>query len=314
MNTQQEKIKFYLDKNIWSHKIMEMSSYELEDFDNLIKLLRAQAKIEIYYSPINVLELINGMKLEEYFEKCRKEIRLAYRITNKHILEYPYDHVRRSAAWLIGQPFNEPDRTFLNLWMKIASSSLYQPIEAEIHSLSDMLNRWVKDWADDLNSVIQNLKDEFNLEAGNSNFFIQAKKSWENGVILDNRKQKTWVAFCRHFSLPSELMDFPLASAYDEFHSFRYWVNYRLLYEDKMLFGNRKANPSDYFDWLQIVYLNIMDYIVTEDKKFRAILNECTDKEIHNVTLSYDEFISSLSKLPSKRAPDTATEKWYDAN
>jgi len=314
MNTQQEKIKFYLDKNIWSHKIMEMSSSKLEDFKNLIKPLREQLKIEIYYSPINVLELIKGMKLEEYFEKCRKEIRLADRITNKHFLEYPYDHVRRRAFWFLGQPFKEPDLAFLKLCEKIANSSSYQAIEPEIQPLRDMLNRWVKDWADDLNSVIQNHKEKFNLEAGNRNFYIQTKKLWENGVILDNRKQKTWVTFCRHFSLPSELKDFPLASAYDGFHSFRYWVNCRLIYEDKMLFENRKADPSDYFDWLQIVYLNIMDYLVTEDRKLKAIFNKCDDKEMHNVAISYDEFVGCLKNdLLPKRAPDTTSEQWHNS-
>lgn len=61
MNIQKEKIKFYLDKNIWSHKIMEMTPSELEEFKILLKPLKEQSKIEIYYSPINVLELIKGM-------------------------------------------------------------------------------------------------------------------------------------------------------------------------------------------------------------------------------------------------------------
>ncbi|MDP3025265.1 MAG: hypothetical protein Q8O10_06990 [candidate division Zixibacteria bacterium] len=313
MDTQKQKIKFYLDKNIWSHRIMKMSPSELEDFKNLLGPLREQSKIEIYYSPINVLELIKGMKLEEYFEKCREEISLADRITNKHFLEYPYDHVRRSAFWFLGQPFKEPDLAFLNLCRKIAISSSYQAIEPEIQPLRDMLNRWVKDWADDLNSVIQNLKEKFNLEACNRDFYIQTKKLWENEVILD-RKQKTWVAFCRHFSLPSELKDFPLASAYDGFHSFRYWVDYRLRYESKLIFDNRKAEPSDYFDWLQIVYLNVMDYLVTEDEKLRTILKECDNEEMHRVAMSFDEFIGRLSGLPPKRAPDTTIEKWYDAH
>ncbi len=291
---------------------MEMSPSELDEFKNLLKPLKEQSKIEIYYSPVNVLELIKGMKLEKYFEKCREEIKLAYRITNKHLLEYPYDHIRRSADWFLGQPFKKPDRVFLDLWMKIAISTSYQAIEPEIQPLRNMLNRWVEDWADDLNSLILNLRKKFSSECGSKNWGTFIKEFLEKEATL-SRRQKTWVAFCRHFSLQDQLKVIPLSFAYEKFHSFRYWVNYRLTYENKLLSENRKAEPSDYFDWLQIVYLNVMDYLVTDDDKFKSILKICDNKEMHRMAISFDEFINSLTnKLPSKRAPETTSEQWYD--
>ncbi|MCJ7497670.1 MAG: hypothetical protein MUO78_06005 [candidate division Zixibacteria bacterium] len=293
---------------------MKMSPSELQDFKNLINPLKRQQKIGIYYSPINVLELIKGMKLEEYFEKCQEEIRLAYRITDTHFIESPFDHVKRSAAWFIGLSFNDPDPVFLNLCKKIAISSSYQEIKPEIQPFRDMLNKWSEDWASDLNSLILSLREKFSLEGGNKNWSTHIKEFLEKETTL-KRKQKTWVAFCRHFSLSAQLRDLPLYLAYNRFHSFRYWVDYRLTYENKMLFENRKAKPSDYLDWIQIVYLNEMDYLITEDNKFKEIFRKCENEEINGIAISFDEFVNYLKgELPPKRAPDTTSEQWINTN
>lgn len=313
MNTQQEKIKFYLDKNIWSHKIIKMSPSELEDFKNLIKPLKEQSKIEIYYSPIIVLESIKGIVSEEHFLQCQEEIMMADRISNEHILaEDPWNHVRRSAASFIPQPLENPYLIFLNLCRKIASSS-YQRMEPEIKKINSLLNNWIERWMFGLNSIKSQFRKEFGFEERDENLISKAKEFKDKKSVL-HRKRRHWVSFCDHFSLARQLRDFPLPFVYENFHSFRYWVNYRITYENKLLFEDWSPKRSDYLDWQQVVYLNIMDYIVTEDKGFRAILNEYAHEEKSKVAMSYDEFMRQLSELPSKRAPDTTIEEWHDAS
>ncbi len=128
------------------------------------------------------------------------------------------------------------------------------------------------------------------------------------------RKQRLWMSFCDHYSLSTEIKNSTFHFIYHNFHSFRYWVNYRITYENKLLFEEWNPKRSDYLDWQQVVYLNIMDYIVTEDEKLKTILKECDDEEMHSVAMSFDEFISSLSVLPPQRAPETTTEQWYNAS
>lgn len=313
MNTRQEKIKFYLDKNIWSHKIIKMSPSELEDFKNLIKPLKEQSKIEIYYSPINVLESLKGIVSEEHFLQCQEEIKIADRISNKHILaEDPWNHVRRSAASFIPQPSENPYLIFLNLCRKIATSS-YQRMEPEIKKINSLLNNWIDRWMRGLNSIKSQFRKVFGFEERDDNLISKAKEFKDKKSVL-HRKRRHWISFCDHFSLAPQLRDFPLPFVYENFHSFRYWVNYRITYENKLFFDDKNPESGDYFDWQQTVYLNIMDYLVTEDRKLLAILRECDNEELHHVAIGFNEFVNSLKgDLLPKRAPDTTSEQWHNS-
>lgn len=312
MNSQKQKINFYLDKNIWSD-IADMSESELKDFKKLIKPLKEQLKIGIYYSPVGVLELIKGMKIEKHYQKCQDEIRIVDRITNKHILEDPWNHVRRTAGRFVHLPDSKFDLRFLDLCRDIAILP-YREMQPRIRPIRDLLNKWIKEWADELNSLKLDFRRKFGFEKRNKKLVSQSKQFWEKELTL-KRKQRLWIAFCDHYSLSPELRDLSLAFAYDNFHSFRYWVHYRLTYENKMLFDNKRAESGDYFDWQRVVYLNIMDYLVTEDNKFRTILKESDNPEIHTVAITFNEFLSFLrGVLRLKRAPDSTSEEWYDAH
>ena len=113
--------------------------------------------------------------------------------------------------------------------------------------------------------------------------------------------------------MPSQLEEVSFENAFARFHSFRYWVDYRITYENKIIYQNKKPKPSDYFDWEQLVYLNIMDYLVTNDEGLRKILRESINPELEAVTLRFGEFTACLKgELPLKRAPDSASKKWFD--
>ena len=131
------------------------------------------------------------------------------------------------------------------------------------------------------------------------------------GIVL--RRMKNWQFFCRHFRLPSELEDLSFEDAIRLFPSFLYWVDYRITYENKVIYAGKKPRPSDYLDWEQLVYLNIMDYLVTNDKGLRKILEESINPDLGQVTLGFDEFVACLQgKLPPRRAPDSADRVWKD--
>lgn len=310
MDRCQEKVKFYFDKNVWSD-IVNMTDVERRKFEDLIKPLRNESKIGIWYSPISVLESIRGMLLEIHYEKCRDEIKLASVITDKHLLENPWDHVRRSAYAFAQKPFKEPDLSFLNLCREIVVFS-YRQIEQRIAPIRDLLMKWQKDWADSLNGIKSSFRNDFGFLQREKVLTSKAKRFVEDEWIT-RRTKRAWKSFCQHYSLPRELENWPLDRALTVFHSFRYWVDYRLTYEKKLLFDNKKPSPSDYLDWEQIVYLNIMDYLVTNDRGLITILNECKNRELNKVSMRFKEFLDCLKgKLPPRRAPNDAFKKWYD--
>ncbi len=302
MKIERNQVKFYFDKNIWSD-IANMTNSERRSFDLLITPLKEQSKIGIWYSPINVLELIRGMLLEAHYEMCRKEIKITSEITDKHFLEYPWDHVRRSADYFLKRPFREPALVFLQLCRDIVISP-YKQIEPRIAGIRKLLLRWEKEWSEQLNSV----KQFFNRLPQ------QKAEKFKEDEWFKRRREKAWEPFCRQFSLPQELKNLPFDEVNAWFHSFRYWRDYRISYENKLHFENRKPEPSDYLDWMQTVYLNIMDYLVTNDRSLIAITKESDNKELNPVTLTFTEFLNCLDRgLPKRRAPETILVKWYDA-
>lgn len=289
-----------------------MTAVERRELENLIEPLRNESKIGIWYSPISILELIRGMLLGTHYEKCREEIKLASVITAKRFLDNPWDHVGRSGYAFVHKPFKEPDLRFLDLCREIVVSS-YMQIEPRIAPIRDLLMRWQKDWADSLNGIKSSFRNDFGFLLGDKALMSKAKKlvgdEW-----MTRRTERAWKPFCRHYSLPTELENWPSDRVLQEFHSFRYWVDYRLTYENKLFFDNKKPIPSDYLDWEQIVYLDIMDYLVTNDTALITILSESKNNELNKVSMRFIEFLECLKgTLPPARAPSEAFEKWHDA-
>lgn len=300
--TNPNKINFYFDKNIWS-EIINKTDSELSHFTDLAKRLINESKIGIYYSPVSVLELIKGMFLEKHYDLCKKEIRLASIITDKHFLEYPWDHVRRIVNASLHIPFKEVDLQFLNLNRKIAIGS-YNQVEPIIAATRDMMGKWETGWSDSLNQIRMSFIHLDPKEA----------QRYKEDFWLNRRRRTLWPNLLLQFSLSLESDKLPFDEGYKRYHSLRYCLDYRITYENKLLFENKKSRPSDYLDWIQLVYLNIMDYLVTNDNKLITILNECENYELNNISMRFSEFIDCLKgKLPKKRAPDSTYEKWYDA-
>jgi glycosyltransferase involved in cell wall biosynthesis len=305
-----KQVKFYFDKNIWSD-IMDIAPSDLADFRRLIEPLKQVSRIGIWYSPVGVLELAKQIGLERHYEKCQREVKLAFEIADKNFLDNPWDHVRRIACRLLHMPFQEPDLSFLNLCREIAVLP-YNLIEPKITRLRKTMT-WEERWAEDLVQTISTMRKDFGLEPRDRTRMVETDEFRSvRGTLL--RRKKYWKFFCRHFRLPPELDDMPFEESFPQFHSFRYWVDYRIGYENMVIYQNKKPRPSDYLDWEQLVYLNIMDYLVTNDEGLRSILVESVNPELNNVTLRFQEFVNCLKgQLPPRRAPDAAVKKWFDA-
>lgn len=289
---------------------MDLTDSELKDFRSLIEPFKEQLKIGIWYSPIGVLELVKQMSLEEHCDKCQREIRLASEITDKNILDHPWDHVKRIAQGYLRKKYREPDDAFLNLCREIAILP-YSKMKEKIDRLRKAV-KWEKNWARDLILVAKDMRKNFGLDPRSRTRRVQTDEFRSIRGILW-RRIKNWRYFCRHFRLPSEFEDVPFDDAIRHFPSFLYWVDYRITYENKLIYDNKKPRPSDYFDWEQLVYLNIMDYLVTNDRGLRKILEESTNPELGKVTLGFDEFVRCLKGgLPPRRAPDSADRVWKD--
>ena len=310
MKVYSSTVNVYFDKNIWSD-IVAMNQSDRASFEALLTPLKLAKRIAVYYSPIGVLELVKGMSLEKYYDKCQSEVRLAWKMTDRHILDNPWDHVRRTACLWVGKPAPKLDVNFLDLCCQIATQP-YEKLRPKIDRLRKTM-KWEENWAQQLLKIKSRLRGDLDLCSRGGKCTREAEEFRSPKGVLA-RRIKYWRHFCRHFDLSLELEQAGFEEAFRELHSYRYWVDYRIAYENKIICECQNPKPSDYFDWEQLVYLNMMDYLVTNDKGIINVLKASINPELEGVAMRLSEFIASLrGRLPVKRAPDTPSTRWVDA-
>ena len=83
------------------------------------------------------------------------------------------------------------------------------------------------------------------------------------------------------------------------------------IYYNQLLYGNYNPKQSDKYDLLYLLYLNICDYLITRDSKFRSIMDNCGNDELRGRSITPEAFLKMLDKDEirlAKRAPDPVGE------
>jgi len=96
--------------------------------------------------------------------------------------------------------------------------------------------------------------------------------------------------------------------------SLSYLTTVHHFYYDTVL-AKRQAMSGDWIDLEQAVYLNIIDYIMTRDKRYIELLNECGDPELKGRAIKHDVVLKYLKHSPwPKRARDGFSQEYVPLN
>jgi len=94
--------------------------------------------------------------------------------------------------------------------------------------------------------------------------------------------------------------------------SVSYYVDVYLQYYSELFFETRHPKGSDPLDFEQLLYLDRMDYFVTNETALRRSADSCGNNEVRGRLLSLDEFKAACNKsvfFLRKRAPLEITGK-----
>lgn len=284
-------VSFNFDKMVWS-LIFRMKPDERRTLQLQIDSHTKEGNILVAFSPVNLMELIDGLD-EKTFEKCRAELQIASGIANKCFLEDPWDHVRRVTANIFGITTPLPNRNFIDLCFKIANSKQYEDIKYEVENLKSYVKKFEDSW---LESTVTT--KDFALSLGESKL-----QQFRRPEVADLRLLHLWKAFCTRFPVVAETKSLSVDQALGKLPSFREWVDVHVIYQDQMIFEGRNPKKQDYLDLEQVVYLNIIDYFVTEEKWLRRLIKQTNNIGLKDRFITLNEFRTFLAgPLPPKRA------------
>lgn len=291
----------HLDTNVYSHLFQN-------DFPELTKIateLVNGGRILIIFNCANFYEILCQINQNNFLD-VREKYRRCSKLCNGNTFEDDWGHVQSSIYYCMGDT-HSPRLEYRDVLKAMTSAPDYNKVKDAVEFLQthagDFLDNWTSYTDDRLQRYKDQLLQELNQQYKSSKDRLEAIKREFEGDKLDLLRQSVWKSFVSHYRLPSRLAK----SSYEEFFhipAVRYCINVHIAYYEKMLLQKMKARRDHYFDIEQVVYLDIMDYFITNDGQLFDLLQNRHVTEIKDRVLKFDN-IGMLHNL-EPRAPKKA--------
>lgn len=280
-------LRFTFDNDAIEH-LVNRDTFE-QHRQNIARVSDRQ-EVVVHFSRTNLLELIKGAT-ERNFRRLQTLLRQAYALGGRHnMLLSPSHHLR----WGLGRA----DQETLNQWYNDLYNDVFQMFKAanfqEFQALYSKaiasLNRGnvailekameVKQSAQGMpDSEKKEFADDFLSEKGSSLFFDLVYPS-----ILEQ------------FNLQDEVSGLDREEVVRRLPSLIQFCDvYRSLMRKRIIDG-RIPKKGDYFDIQKVVYLDWCDYIVSDDRKFRVLLNEAGTSDLVGRAIPLSKFLEHIDK------------------
>jgi hypothetical protein len=296
-------IRFYFDTNVFSH-LMDSNNQKC------LKLaLERQVKSEIMisFTVINCHELLVRFN-EMTFQNAREEIRKTGKIVGGgNVLEDPWIHVQRHVNSYLGLPAPSLSIDWVTIPKMLSNSGSWAQLEKEQWFVTSKLyvENYKKQWAGSMGLVKQQILTDLKNVTPN----VRRKKL--RSILLDGShgsllRSKIWDAYIKRYRLSEQAKQINVESAYEIFPAIRYAMDAYLAYLKK-LFINEEQKPvgGDYFDLEQVIYLDIMDFFVSDDKPLLDTLSTSLNEDFKKRCISLEGFCEMLrGQLPEPCAPN----------
>jgi len=297
-------VKIFFDKNTWSD-VARLPENERQQLIDGVKKAQESYGLVIHFTPVNVFELLKSVKDDESFKLCQTELKIAAPLTNVHLLEHPWDHVKRGAVELVALEPPGLDNSFLQLMRIIVKANTYSEVKPLVEELRSRIVDFQKNWLVLTKETIQKIKESLK----------SAKLDLKKLTSLENRPARLkdlWSSFRQHFRLQdAEFGQLDWGTVNSRLPSFRYWSQIQINYMDRLLLLGHSPKESDYFDIEQTIYFDIMDYLISDDKKLRTLVEEAKEPQLQGRVLSVEEFRLNILTL-KKKAVSSCSSKWVE--
>ncbi len=296
-------LKVYFDTNIYSH------IESMKECLDLILLRTEQGKIGVHFTIVNMWEIVRGIT-EKTLQEFQQKIKLAWKITGKgHVLTDPWQHVQRNVKLnflIIPEP---PSADFVKILREITFAKSTKQIEQIINPLKISAKEFVRNWTKSMQKIKEKTIQTLNIKYPTLSKKERASK-FLSEPVASHLRAETWANLIRRYRLPSEATLLDWLEAYNLFPSIRYKIDVWMSYLWKIYHEGKEPDVGDYFDLEQVIYLDAMDYYISNDGSFLSLLKRSGNLELQNRCISLDEFCQMLSSenIPPSCAPLTSNK------
>lgn len=301
----QNAVIFIFDTNAFSYTV------DRTDFDHFLRKLEKQNKTVFpFFSLINYYEYLKGIKNDTTLTERQSYIRAIKKITlGGSIFLNPFSHVQYFSNQITKEQAKKEADFFIrmiNLFLSLKSYGDYEHrFKRLLRNVNSGIDKIVTGYKGMRDSAIQ-LKREYSkrkLKEVFKNRFDKSPSKEDYDILVRNMALR--------FKLNIDFDNEDIMEILAEFVSIRCFVDVYWKYVGQLVFNNRNPKWGDYFDLEQMVYLNIADYLVTNEKRVRIWVNENHNPELRGRAISSDEFYDLLDSLIiEKKAKEPVNLEW----
>jgi hypothetical protein len=271
------------------------------DPDKLAELerLKRERKLTIYFTLHNLHELICEAGGEGHLEDCKDLLSFSGGLCSGYVLEDNRERMRRAIADFWGMSLPKLTIDWVKTVSLIPTAKSHAEIEDTIGFLRNYLEGFRQDWLECTRDTRDRLREVLGLKemppAGDPVLNLLSQET-----LPDIVKRQLWDACKLHHRLPTYANRLGHVLAYDKIPSVRYFIDVQGVYHKMILEQERAPTEADYFGIGYVIYLDLMDYFVTSDRRLKELYGSASE-ELGGACILLEE-VSELEFLPP-RAP-----------
>lgn len=262
-------------------------------------------KLFLHISPSTFQEQIKGVN-ESCFPQMQRFFKTAYSLTHGCHVTHPELHLKKITGAVTDNELWECVRIDINTLRELVCAPNFEDWSGKFRPLQNYVKgvlKWIHSGAEELKSKM----DVWYREAEGGSYTEKTNMISKNEDTLRNVVYK---ALLKRYKLEDSYNLLEARGEAGKLISLDYLANVYLYYYGTIL-RSRKPRSGDHIDLEQVVYLNIIDYIMTRDKRYIELLNECGDPELKGRTITPEVFLKNVKYAPwPKRARDNFDQKY----
>jgi hypothetical protein len=288
-------LNIYLDTDLLCRLSRELYPEKLAE----LRRLKSEGKLSIYFTALNLHELIYRVEGEEQFDECKNSLRFIGDFCSDYVLEDNWERMRRAVAHFWGMSLPKLTIDWVKMVSLVPEAKSYDEVKDNVGFLRDYLEGFKQDWLESAGDTRNRIKKALGLEKlpGPEDPILSLLSHESSSDLI---RQQLWETCKIHHRLPSYANRLGHVVAYEKIAPVRYFIDIQRTYQEMMFRQGTTPDVSDYFNIGHVIYLDLLDYFLTNNKKLKELYDSASD-ELGNACIMLDE-VSELEYL-SPRAP-----------
>ncbi|MCK5125277.1 MAG: hypothetical protein KAR42_03385 [candidate division Zixibacteria bacterium] len=258
--------------------------------------LYISGKLIFQFSPIVFIESLKGVKTKEHFKEDQNRVRIASKLCNKHFLPDTANHLRKTIGLNSEKDAFRIGCNWIRRFHDIATCDTFEAFTIQHLPFFAKLGGRIEENHKSMSHSLIQLKKYLHKDAYKTEEFMDTLRRTFLDIAIDHFDLKSALALTR-MSINEVAKSLPGLT----FFSFSYASLVKDCLDPQ---GRKEIIASDYCDMIQTVYLDVCDYIVSNDSRFARVVNSSGLKELEKRIIPFEEFLSMLDFLnDAKKAP-----------